>query len=158
IGIDEYGNFSNSGDTTSTGPGAKANRISLRGSGSTNWKWLNATYPTYYPGTLSAADQLSAVQNTCSTGTLWDYSKGAKKATQLTTKLAYNYNWLQSFDVGTAIANQEATSKPLRSKAVPIVYSLKISSTGVLDFSYSINGGAATSLPSRKITDSNGPL
>src|SRR5262249_15495487 len=42
IGIDEYGNFSNKGDTTSTGPGAKANRISLRGSGSTNWKWLNA--------------------------------------------------------------------------------------------------------------------
>jgi len=158
IGIDEYGNFSNKGDTTSTGPGAKANRISLRGAGSTNWAWLNANYSTYYPSSLSAADKLDAVQNTCSTGTLWDYRKGASKATQLSTKLAYNYNWLQSFDVGSAIANQQATNKPLRGNAVPISYSLKISSTGVLDFSYSINGGAATSLPSRQITDSNGPL
>jgi type IV pilus assembly protein PilY1 len=162
IGIDEYGNFSNSSDTTSTGPGASANRISLRGSGSTNWKWLNANYPTYYPGTLSAADQVTAVQDTCQTGTLWDFSKGAKKASQLKTQvLAYNYNFLQYSDVpsSTPIANQEATKNPLRGKAIPIVYSLKLSSNGLLDFSYSVNGGATTSVVSgRKITDSNGPL
>jgi type IV pilus assembly protein PilY1 len=161
IGIDEYGNFSNSGDTTNTGPGAHANRISLRGSGNTNWKWLNASFPTYYPSSLSAADQLSAVQHTCSTGTLWDYRKGASKASQLSTKLDYNYNFLQYSDVpaATPISNQQAISLPLRSKAVPIVYSLKLTSSGLLDFSYSINGGAATSVVSgRKITDSNGPL
>jgi type IV pilus assembly protein PilY1 len=168
IGIDEYGNFSNSSDTTSTGPGAHANRISVRGSGSTNWFWLNANYPTYYPSSLNTStapavggDALTAVQDTCSTGTLWDFSKGAKKAKQLSTALPYNYNFLQSSDVpaSTPIANQQATNMPLRSKAVPIVYSLKLSSTGLLDFSYSINGGAPTAVVSgRKITDSNGPL
>jgi type IV pilus assembly protein PilY1 len=160
IGIDEFGNFSSASDNTSTGPGAHAGRISVRGSGSTNWTWLNANYPAYYPSSLAASDQLAAVKSTCSTGALWDYSK-PKKPKQLSTTLAYNYNFLQSSDVpsGTPISNQQATASPLRSKATPIVYSLKLSSNGLLDFSYSINGGATTSVVSaRKITDSNGAL
>jgi type IV pilus assembly protein PilY1 len=164
IGIDEYGNFSNPGDATSTPVnGARAaNRISLRGSGSTNWAWLNATYPQYYPGgtSLTMAQKIDAVHKACSTGTLWDYSSKPSKPTQLSSKaITYNYNYLTYKDLGTAIANQEATAKPLRSSAVPIVYSLKISPDALLDFSYSINGGTTQTVASGlKITDSNGPL
>ncbi len=40
LGIDEYGNFLNPGDNTSTGPGYQWNRIGLRGAGSTAWSAL----------------------------------------------------------------------------------------------------------------------
>lgn len=109
LGIDEYGNFLNGGpgnDNTATGiatqstcpatnshgcnsfinasPGSnqQANRIGLRGAGNVSWYWLNGTYPNLYPASLSAANQLAAVQNTCKTGTLWDYSGAASTPSQ----------------------------------------------------------------------------
>jgi len=37
---------------------------------------LNANYPSYYPASLLPALRQQAVQNTCKTGYLWDYSLG----------------------------------------------------------------------------------
>ena len=99
LGIDEYGNFLNSGDNTATGilntnaTGGvttygsntwyssgnnyyQPNRIGMRGAGNVSWYWLNSNYPNYYPSTLSATTQLAAVENTCKTGTLWNYGAG----------------------------------------------------------------------------------
>ncbi len=101
VGIDEYGNFLNGAlitnpsgtitpqqaatyagpgnnpdgwDNTATGYGWAADRIGMRGAGSTSWAYLNATWPTYYPSTLTATQQYIAVQQTCMTGFVWDYS------------------------------------------------------------------------------------
>ncbi len=74
LGIDEYGNFSNSGDNTATGAGPAPGDIVLRGGGNINWSYLTAHYPAYYPSSLSSSDQTNAVQTTCSSGTLWDFS------------------------------------------------------------------------------------
>ena len=93
LGMDEWGNFLNSGDNTSTGtpvqissssssngynsfassPYQQANRIGLRGAGNVSWYWLNTNYPNYYPSSLSGSNQRAAVQQTCKTGTLWNY-------------------------------------------------------------------------------------
>jgi len=161
IGIDEFGNFSNKGDNTSTGPGQGASRISLRGAGNTNWAYLSSAYPKYYPSNLSAADQKSAVQNTCKTGKIWDYSKGASNASSTSTTLTYNYNFIQKSDLpsNVVIQSQEAVATPKRSAATPITYALKITQDGLLTLQYSYNGGATqTVVSNQKITDSNGPL
>ena len=169
IGIDEFGNFSNSGDNTDTGPGFHAGRISVRGAGSTAWLGLhnNPLYSKYYPGTSGPA---VAIQRTCSTGYAYNYSgvnqtdsTGAtiSNGNKTHDKLAYNYPVLSYTDVpsGVSLANQQAVSYPTRGAAIPIIFALKITSDGLLDFSYSVNGGATqTVLAGFNITASNGPL
>jgi type IV pilus assembly protein PilY1 len=174
IGIDEFGNFSNPGDNTNTGPGFRAGRISLRGAGSTAFSELNRLRPDLYPSTLSATDRRTAVQNTCRNGVLFNYS-GRQYVDQSGSTVSnygrtseplpfLNYPHLVSRDyVGTVasprIANQQAMNMPLRGNAVPITYGVKITRDGYLDFSYSVNGGTAQSvIKRRRITDSNGPL
>jgi type IV pilus assembly protein PilY1 len=95
LGIDEYGNFLNgeqlysgytgtnsaTGDNTALGYGFKANRIGLRGAGSVSWKYLNATYPANYPTGLAAAGlSTAAVQRTCATGKVLDFSSSTVQA------------------------------------------------------------------------------
>jgi type IV pilus assembly protein PilY1 len=101
LGIDEYGNFldgswvtstsgssagtsvfnpsaqgANPQDNTASGYGKLANRIGLRGAGSVSWSYLNTTYPNYYPSKLTGTPQAAqAVQQTCATGFVWDFSK-----------------------------------------------------------------------------------
>src|ERR1700733_15136156 len=85
LGIDEYGNFLNgsnpltgyNGDNTASGYGYQPGRIGLRGGGNVAWRWLNANYPAQYPTAMTTAQRASAVQLTCSTGVLWDFSGGA---------------------------------------------------------------------------------
>jgi type IV pilus assembly protein PilY1 len=102
LGIDEYGNFldgttitnsdgttsfSSGQDNTSTGYGKLANRVGLRGAGSTAWSYLStnktptATLPNgpaqYYPSTLTGGaggQQHAAVRQACMTGYVWDYT------------------------------------------------------------------------------------
>ncbi len=74
IGMDEYGNFSNKSDNTNTGPAQAPGAIALRGAGHTAWAWLSTNYPTYYPSTLSSSAQKTAVQTTCKTGLLYNFS------------------------------------------------------------------------------------
>lgn len=100
LGMDEYGNFLNQSDNSSTGYGFQSGRIGLRGAGNTAWSWLNANYPAYYPSALSSSDRAIAVKKTCSTGKVWDYSNpgSAKQAPstsgQTTISVsAGNTNW-----------------------------------------------------------------
>ena len=96
LGIDEYGNFMNGsrinssntltylGDNTSSGvpntgnagSNFQANRVGLRGPGSTAWPYLNQnpTTAAYYPSTLTSSQKAYAVQQACETGYVWDYS------------------------------------------------------------------------------------
>jgi type IV pilus assembly protein PilY1 len=124
-------------------------------------------------------DAMFAVKNTCATGTLWNYSNVSNPqsagATSLTNSvntgagtvgvagyiapiLDYTAqpNGYVVLPAGTQIANEAAT---LRSAATPIFYALEISQAGLLSLSYSINGGAYTSvIKSQNITTANGPL
>jgi type IV pilus assembly protein PilY1 len=149
LGIDEYGNFLNSGDNTSTGDTAASGsgqfqpgRIGLRGPGSTLWSYLNATYATQYPSALSTSQRASAVQQACQTGYVWDWSQSSPVAhPELPLK---NYTAIPTAfkilpSATQPIANEAAT---VRSQATPITYNLKITATGLLSFSYSYNGGA----------------
>jgi type IV pilus assembly protein PilY1 len=170
VGIDEFGNFSNPGDNSASGPGTGPSRVTLRGAGNVNWASLNAAYPTLYPGTLNAADRLAAVKATCGSGKLYNYSggkitdtNGKKVANQgQTVQSVLTYPFIADSDLSalnTTIYSQEAVAKPLRSKATPITYGLTITQDGLLSLSYSVNGGAPTSVISKQaITASNGPL
>ncbi len=167
VGIDEFGNFANQGDNTDTGQGFRASRISVRGAGSTAWSWLstNATYKKYYTGAANA----TAVQKTCGSGYAWNFSgsnktdsTGASISTgnQTHDKLAYNYPLLYSVDLpANTLANQQAINLPTRGNAVPIIFALKITADGLMDFSYSVGGGATQTVTTGlSITASNGPL
>ena len=108
LGIDEFGNFLNgdtvnssgvvtyNGDNTSSGYGYVPNRVGMRGAGSTKWAFLstNPTTAIYYPLTLTAAQQQTAVQQACETGYVWDYTAASAVATAgLTTNgVANPYN------------------------------------------------------------------
>jgi type IV pilus assembly protein PilY1 len=159
IGMDEFGNFSNPGDNTDTGPGFHAGRISLRGAGDTAWNSLSTAYPALYPSALSSSRQANAVHNTCASGYLWDYSGSV--SVQTNQKLPFNYPLIAYSDLpaGVSLANQEAIDPAMRANAVPITYSVNITQDGILDVSYSVNGGSAQKvLSNTPITASNGPL
>ena len=166
VGIDEFGNFSNPGDNTESGPGFFPGRIAVRGAGFTSWDWLSnsAAFGKYYKGAANA----TAIQKTCASGYAYNYSgasivdsKGNTIANGGKTgdSLPFNYPLLYSVPSGTTLANQQAVAKPTRQAAIPIVFSLKITSDGLLDFSYSAAGGATQAVVTGlKITDHNGPL
>src|ERR1700689_2418455 len=180
LGIDEFGNFLNgenlmpgytgpnnaTGDNTALGYGYKPNRIGSRGAGNVSWAYLNATYPSYYPSSIlnTTALQQAAVQNTCITGAVWNYSGGASRPTMVTNPspqlrdyppIPNAYTELS----GISIANEFATGGLTRGQATPITYKLKITSDGLLSLSYSINSGAYQSvIAGQSITASNGAL
>lgn len=163
LGIDEYGNFLNPGDNTSTGPGLQAGRIGLRGAGSVNWQWMQATYgTTKFPNSWTASQQATAVKNTCSSGFLEDYNGNKITISGSSVNLASldkDYDAIpNAYKIlsGLQIANESATK---RSQATPITYSLNITQNGILSLSYSINGGAYQPVLSPQyITNSNLPL
>jgi type IV pilus assembly protein PilY1 len=168
IGIDEYGNFGNRDDNGHTGTEFHPNRIVLRGAGNTNWAALNANHKRYYPDKLKVDDQALALKATCQSGMLVNYSgapvvdaNGRTVAhRQVTSESAgYNYPMLAYSDVPEGISNQQAIDMPVRGKALPIDYAIKLTQSGLLSLSYSVNGGAVRTLWSAKdITQSNGPL
>jgi type IV pilus assembly protein PilY1 len=184
IGIDEFGNFLNgvnlepgfagataSGDNTALGFGYVPGRIGLRGAGSISWLNLstNPTYSAYYPSGLTIAQQQQAVQHTCRTGTLWNYTNPAAPTdTGIAiadyapivsgTPLVGAYSVLPTT---TPIANEAAMARPdgINTGNV-ILYSLKITQNGLLSFAYSLNGsGVYTPVVSNQsIAASDGPL
>lgn len=192
LGIDEYGNFLNGtsntlgvsnpqhlGDNTASGGGQWANRIGLRGEGNVSWYWLNANYPSYYPSTLTSAQQQAAVQATCKTGTLWNYSTPSVPVNTLVTSALSGATLTDYTAIPSAytilpgtvqIANEYAkggysrqpystTSGTYGTGANPITYKLQITADGLLSLSYSFNGGAWTSvIKNQSISASNGSL
>ena len=165
VAADEYGNFSNRNDSTATGVGPNPNTIVVRGSGDIRWSSLNAQYPIYYPSTLSAADQDQAVRDTCRSGFAQNWQKptrdrgGNNHGIQTTVPVRDYYLISQSPPLPAPIFNQEAVNMPMRGLAVPITYDLKITQDGLLNFAYSINGGAFQNVvTNQSIIASNGPL
>ena len=159
LGIDEFGNFSNTDDTTATGPGFRPRSIVLRGGGSITWARLNEAYPSYYPSWLTADERSDAVRNTCKYGRLVNYANRYYPTLTSTSVLTYPYITGTTLPSTQPIANQQAITSPRRGNAVPITYSLKLTQNGLLSLSYSYNGGAPTPvLTSQSITASNGPL
>lgn len=186
LGIDEFGNFSNSGDNTNTGPGFSWNRVTLRGAGNINWKWLSENKAEYYPSGIldTFALQNEAVMQTCKTGKLYKYTKNnITKVVEKTVVLDtgsnyrgfYNYPYIAHNDIMDTkldsneednarkkrkpIFNQQQTAQPKRGSATPITYNVKITQDGLLSFSYSYNGGVSVQvLDKQNITASNGPL
>ena len=184
VGIDEFGNFANPGDNTDTGPGFQANRIGVRGYGYTSWAGLSSAtladgvtanpYAKYYV----SGNRADAIHNTCKDGYAYNYSGGSIRDSTNTRissggktndKLAYNYPLLAYQDVvfpanATSLANQEAINMPTRGAAQPIIFSLRITSNGLLDFSYSFCssagscGATQTVLAGFNIKASNGPF
>ena len=149
LGIDEYGNFLNQGDTTNTGIGPVAGTIGLRGAGNTAASWLMANYPKAYP-TLPSQAQVRAA---CASG--------------FTAKI----NNVAGTEVALAnyprIANGHKTltkpvlwqNVPTRPQATAMTYQLKLTQAGLLSLSYSTNGGVAQAiLTDQSITAGNGPL
>jgi type IV pilus assembly protein PilY1 len=169
VGIDAFGNFSNKNLVTNTGvPTEVPNAISLRGAGNTTWASLNARKPIYYPSTLSFNDKSAALAATCKTGKYVNYSGSAiidANRTRIpnrqttTESIGNNYPLLGSISLPVTLSNQQAINLPLRDSANAVDYALRITQDGLLDFSYSFNGGAPQVIWSgQSITASNGPL
>jgi type IV pilus assembly protein PilY1 len=191
LGIDEYGNFLNgyqntlgeSGstsiegtyhDNTATGGLYQPGRIGLRGAGSVAWQALTNAYGTnlgtgfpYYPASLTGSQRLTAVQKTCETGHLWNFSSASSPIDEGPASLTNTANTAGILDYaaipsaysvlsGVKIANESATT---RGKAIPILYKLQITQDGLLSLSYSVDGGALQEvIKDQDITTSNGPL
>jgi type IV pilus assembly protein PilY1 len=178
VGIDEYGNFANIGDNTSSGRNTSGSQlyaglISMRGAGDTNWFSLNASskFGKYYPsGTNTAA----IMTQTCKNGYAYNNSGSAQtdstgktvaKGAQATNDGALpNYTYLvpTTYPTQFTIANQEATSAgtaPVRTAATPITFTLNITAAGLLTFQYSIAGGSLqTVFQNYNIVATNGAL
>lgn len=161
VGIDEYGNFANSGDNTSSGRKDPATGntfwpglISMRGAGDTNWNSLQQSTKLgkYYPtgtntqaimnATCKAGYPInnSGVDQTDSTNAI---VKNGKQATNDGPLSNYKYLTPPAYPAQFTIANQEAVATPKRSAATPITFSLSITKEGKLSFSYTVNSGSA---------------
>lgn len=151
-------------DTSGPHPG----RISVRGSGNVNFAWLNSTYPTLFPIGMSASAIQTAISNTCATGFPYN-NTGSSQTVNGTVVPAGGYYpqavadypllGTSQLPAGNTIYNQEATNMPLRGKATPITYSLSITQNGLLNMSYSYNGGSAVPvIKDQSIAASNGAV
>ena len=172
VAIDEFGNFSNKTDATSDGVGPNPGTIVVRGSGSITYSALSALKPGYYKknGTtnLSSSDQVTAVQNTCRTGFLQNWSGAAvvdDKGNSInnkssTTDPVRDYQLiLNPLKVSASIFNQEAITVPLRKNANIFSYDLSITQDGLLSLSYNVNNGVVQPVITKQsITANNGPL
>ena len=122
--------------------------------------------PTTAAPTTGLVDAQYAVQNTCKTGNLFNYSSplapvSAGPATltnAANTKGILDYapipnafKELTSFQ----IANEGANT---RGDATPIFYNLKITQDGLLSLSYSTGGAYSSLISNQSITAANGPL
>ncbi|HSZ10149.1 MAG TPA: PilC/PilY family type IV pilus protein [Steroidobacteraceae bacterium] len=117
--------------------------------------------------TTGKVDALFAVQNTCRTGNLYNYSSPAAPTSAGPATLANTANTKGILDYAPIpnafkevtsfqIANESATT---RGAATAIFYNLTITQDGLLSLSYAVSGGAFSSLISNQsITASNGTL
>jgi type IV pilus assembly protein PilY1 len=167
-----------SGDNTALGYGERPDRIGLRGQGNVSWAYLNATYGTvnssysvspYYPSSLATTLDSNgrpysqdAVQKTCSTGQLWNYSNPASPVLASTTKvtgnspatpiLASDYTpipgaYVELPETGPNAVHIALENAQTRQQAQPIYYQLKLTQNGLLSFWYSLGGPSGVFLP-----------
>ncbi|MCL2830210.1 MAG: PilC/PilY family type IV pilus protein [Betaproteobacteria bacterium] len=163
LGMDEWGNFLNSGDNTNTGSYGLVNTIGMRGAGSVNWKTLNSKYPSYYPSSgvsWGLGEQDEGIRRTCQTGTIHKYNKTSKMWEQSSEKVQYNYPELSGastfLPISMPLSNPDAKT---RDRATPINYKLRITKGGLLSLWWSYNGGIYQPvLIDKNISSANGPM
>ncbi len=144
--------------------------------------------PDWSAQTTSAPSQtyteaIYAVQTTCETGNLYNYSNPSSPAVVTTATLNNTANPANIVDYaaipsafqvlstvlpsGIQLASETATTRTDCAAnatsdngcVVPIVYNLKITPAGLLSLSFSVNGGATQQvITDQLITTSNGPL
>jgi type IV pilus assembly protein PilY1 len=122
---------------------------------------------TLAPTTSIKVDAQWAVQKTCNSGNLFNYSSASAPTTAGTATLNNPVNIKGVLDYAPIpnaysevtsfqIANESAVT---RLQATPIFYSLKITQDGLLTFGYSVSGGSYSYLiRNQSITASNGTL
>ncbi len=185
LGMDEYGNYLNSGDnsgdgvlntnnttpppgavlaglggntwstnvngaiTGGSGPQYQPNRIGMRGAGNVNFRWLNAQNPAYY-----SDNDPTKISHVCKTG---EYVSSGTEAGQ-NLKSVMNYKVIPG--AYTALPNDQPLAAPsakTRTAGFPVTYKISISTSGLLNFSYSYNGGVfQTVLANENISTING--
>ena len=172
LGIDEFGNFLNSGDNTNTGvvnthysgntslgsntwynsgQQYQPMRIGLRGAGNLTWAYLQSLNPSYYSGSPNKT-KLTAV---CKSGS-YVGNDGDSVPLPAYTNYAVIPGGYRVLPNTQKIAKESATT---RTSAYPITYKITISPSGLLNFAYSYNNGAFTPvLANSLITQNNGPL
>jgi type IV pilus assembly protein PilY1 len=162
----------NTRNPTTANPTATSPTTTAASGSATNT--INATASaTQSPAPAShLTDWYYAVQNTCRTGTLWNYETASAPTNAGPAALTNTLNTAGILDygalpmgytvlpVGTKIANETAAT---RGAAVPIYYNLKIAQNGLLSLSYSICppagcGAWQSVLTKQNITTANGPL
>jgi type IV pilus assembly protein PilY1 len=197
-----------SGDNAALGYGERPDRIGIRGQGNVNWNYLTATYgtvnatlgavPPYYPSTLATTCPagsgatcnttnaggnntpyaITATQQACSTGYLYNYSDPTSPleaaVTQSGNKNHPTYsNFIPASDyapipgayvelpeTGANAVHIALESAMTRRQAKPIYYQLKLTQSGLLSLWYSLGGPAGVFLPvikSQDITATNSP-
>ncbi|MDF0604806.1 PilC/PilY family type IV pilus protein [Neisseriaceae bacterium TC5R-5] len=140
VGMDEYGNFTNKSDNTSTGPAYSPLAIAMRGAGNVNLSWLNSSsYAQYY-----STRDYGTIQSICKSGTVKSSSKGATTAVPNyafipISGLPSSQNGIWKVSEGPMAIQPSNTTRP---KAIPISYRLQITPENLLSFWYSYNGGA----------------
>ncbi|RFO98893.1 pilus assembly protein PilY [Rhodoferax lacus] len=168
LGMDEYGNFLNSGDNTSTGIPAQtasggangynswgsgtyqSNRIGLRGAGNVSWYWLNQNYSSLYPASAGSSNRQSAVRSTCSTGLLQNGSSGTYSAASTALSWAGNVLTITStaasvVRVGdTVVIGSSSGSNPPKVNGTSIVGSYVVTGVGTGTFTVALPNTAGT--------------
>jgi type IV pilus assembly protein PilY1 len=123
--------------------------------------------PATLAPTTGKVDGEYAVQKTCQTGNLFNYSTVSAPTTAGTATLDNPANIKGILDYAPILnAYKEITSFQIanegavtRGAATPIFYNLTITQAGLLSFGYSVSGGAYSYLiRNQSITASNGPL
>jgi type IV pilus assembly protein PilY1 len=200
-----------SGDNTALGFGERPDRIGLRGQGNVNWNYLTATYGSvnpsdpvspYYPASLATTCpsgsgaicsgtaaggattpySITATQQACSTGYLWNYStpNSPQEAESVAGTPAHGHTaavpptyipasdyapiplaYVELPETGVNavhIATEYSAPGYSRQQAKPIYYQLKLTQSGLLSFWYSLGGANGVFLPvikSQNITAPN---
>jgi len=181
LGIDEFGNFLNSGDNTSTGIYNSNSAYGTTANGSNTWSNNvtgskgGGTGPFYQPmriGLRGAGNvtwaALQALNPSYYSGSTPDASKvktacmsgtyvGSSDDGDTNIPLVYDYNVIPGgyrvLPNAQPIADENHTT---RSQAWPITYKLSLSPSGLLNFAYSYNNGAFQPvLVNRSITTDN---
>ena len=93
---------------------------------------------------LTLAQQQAAVQNTCETATLWNYTTPATPTNTSTAVDDYAAVPGGYSIISSQIANEYSNGGYGQLNATPITYRLKITQNGLLTLAYSYNGGSWT--------------
>lgn len=142
IGMDEFGNFTNSGDNGSPKGTYRAysNAIGFRGGGNINAAFLRSSFPSLYPNPSP-----SDVWTACKQGYV-DYGGTRVKLDGYSILIDPPYALPAGQKISATNVPWRAGAPTPSSNAWPVTYRLKITPKSLMSFSYSFNGGSWTQI------------